>query len=148
MSASTTNVNGTGGWVEQRWQQNGQQDQAVMTRCRAWGLFSRASGQDARTLFVRRFCQNGARDGVEGGNRLVQRRSSKSGHSRSLKNSSEYAACHSRKLLMRISPPVRISRSGSGTWASAMARFRLASVMGSPRAASDAAAWAMSQRPP
>ena len=38
----------------------------------------------------------------------------KSGHSVSVTQISEYAICHSRKLLTRISPLVRISRSGSG----------------------------------
>src|SRR5271157_6152959 len=38
----------------------------------------------------------------------------KSGHSVSVTKISAYAACHSRKLLSRISPLVRISRSSSG----------------------------------
>src|SRR4029077_10117233 len=38
----------------------------------------------------------------------------KSGHSVSVTYNSEYAICHSRKLEMRISPDVRIRRSGSG----------------------------------
>lgn len=38
----------------------------------------------------------------------------KSGQYVSVKYSSVYASCHSRKLEMRSSPPVRMNRSGSG----------------------------------
>ena len=56
---------------------------------------------------------------------------------RSVKYSSVYARCQSRKLLMRCSPPVRINRSGSGRSASSSARRKRSSsiVLGTERAA-------------
>eukprot|EP00968_Pinguiococcus_pyrenoidosus_P011725 scaffold965_cov262-Pinguiococcus_pyrenoidosus.AAC.24 len=57
----------------------------------------------------------------------------KSGHSTSKKHSSAYSACHSRKPDSLRSPPVRMTRSGSGTPARRVSRASemCASVMAS-----------------
>ena len=54
---------------------------------------------------------------------------------RSVKYSSAYARSQSRKLLMRCSPPVRISRSGSGQTRELQAAAKRASVISSGRSA-------------
>ena len=70
------------------------------------------------------------------------------GHSVSQKYSSLYAHCHSRKLESRISPPGRMTSSGSGIPVEYMLAERFSSVQSRPRSAQRCAARSSSARPP